>query len=58
MREWKRKEAVRLRLLGVNYQAIKQRLGVSTSFMDRSQRKYKERGLAGLKLGYKGSTTT
>ena len=26
MREWKRGEAVRLRLLGVNYQAIKQRL--------------------------------
>lgn len=57
VREWKRGEAVRLRLLGVNYQAIKQRLGVSTSFIAQSQRKYKERGLAGLKLGYKGSKT-
>ena len=41
LREWKRGEAVRLRLLGVNYQAIKQRLGVSTSFISQSQRKYK-----------------
>jgi len=57
VREWKRAEVVRLRLLGVNYQAIKQRLGVSTSFIAQSQRKYKERGLAGLKLGYKGSKT-
>ena len=39
--EWKRGEAVRLRLLGVNYQVIKQRLGVSTSFIAQSQRKYK-----------------
>jgi hypothetical protein len=39
VREWKRGEAVRLRLLGVSYQAIKQRLGVSTSFIAPSQRK-------------------
>ena len=57
VREWKRGEAVRLRLLGVNYQAIKQRLGVSTIFIAQSQIKYKERGLADLKLGYKWSTT-
>lgn len=57
VREWKRGEAVRLRLLGVNYQVIKQRLGVSTSFIAQNQRKYKERGLAGLKLGYQGSKT-
>lgn len=57
VREWKRGEAVRLRLLGLNYQAIKQRLGVSTSFSTQSQRKYKDRGLAGLKLEYKGSNT-
>jgi transposase len=50
-------EAVRLRLLGVNYQEIKQRLGVSTSFIAPSQRNYKERGLAGIKLGYKVSKT-
>lgn len=54
VREWKRGEAVRLRLLGISYQVIKQRLGVSTSFTAQSQKKYKERGLAGLKLGYQG----
>lgn len=57
VREWKRGEAVRLRLLGISYQVIKQRLGVSTSFIAQSQKKYKERGLAGLKLGYQGSKT-
>lgn len=57
VREWKRVEAVRLRLLGLCYQVIQQRLGVSTSFIAQNQRKYKERGLEGLKLGYKGSKT-
>jgi len=57
VREWKRVEAVMLRLLGLCYQVIQQRLGVSTSFIAQTQRKYKERGLEGLKLGYKGSKT-
>jgi hypothetical protein len=57
VREGKRGEAVRLRLLGVNYQAIKQRLAVSTIFISKTQKKYKDRGLADLKLVYKGSNT-
>jgi len=55
VREWKRGEAVRLRVLGVSYQEIQKRLGVSISFIAKSQRKYTERGIAGLKLGYQGS---
>jgi transposase len=41
----------------VNYQAIKQRLAISKNFISQTQKKYKERGLAGIKLGYKGSNT-
>lgn len=55
VREWKRGEAVRLRVLGVSYQEIQKRLGVSISFIAKSQKKYIERGIAGLKLGYQGS---
>lgn len=55
VREWKRGEAVKLRVLGVSYQEIQKRLGVSISFIAKSQKKYTERGIAGLKLGYQGS---
>jgi transposase len=55
VREGKRGEAVRLRVLGVSYQEIQKRLGVSISFIAKSQKKYRERGVAGLKLGYQGS---
>jgi transposase len=55
VREWKRGEAVRLRVLGVSYQEIQKRLGVSISFIAKSQKKYTLRGIAGLKLGYQGS---
>jgi len=55
VREWKRGEAVRLRVLGVSYQEIQKRLGVSISFIAKNQKKYIERGIAGLKLGYQGS---
>ena len=55
VREWKRGEAVRLRLLGKSYQEIQRVLGVSISFIAKSQKKYRERGLEGLLLGYKGS---
>lgn len=55
VREWKRGEAVRLRVLGVSYQEIQKRLGVSISFIAKSQKRYTERGIAGLKLGYQGS---
>lgn len=55
VREWKRGEAVRLRMLGESYQEIQKRLGVSISFIAKSQKKYTERGIPGLKLGYQGS---
>lgn len=53
IRERKRGEAVRLKLLGLSNQEIKNILGVSTSFITQSQRKYTERGIAGLKIRYK-----
>ena len=39
VREWKRGEAVRLRVSGVSYQEIQKRLGVSISFIAKSQKK-------------------
>jgi hypothetical protein len=55
LREWKRGEAVRLRLIQKSYEEIQQRLGVSISFIAKSQKKYLEKGIPGLKLGYQGS---
>ncbi len=55
VRKWKRGEAIRQRLLGLSYQEIEKKLGVSTSFIAKSKKKYLERGVAGLKLGYQGS---
>ena len=54
VREWKRGEVVRLRLLGKSYQEIHRVLGVSISFIAKSQKKYLEQGIGGLKLGYQG----
>jgi transposase len=39
----------------VSYQEIQKRLGGAISFIAKSQKKYRERGVAGLKLGYQGS---
>jgi len=55
VREWKRGEAVKLRFLGFSYREIKERLGVSTSFIAQTQRKFLAQGIPGLKLGYQGS---
>src|SRR6476469_3283314 len=55
VREWKRASAVRLRLRGFSYREIEQKLEVSTSFIAQSQRKFLTQGIAGLKLGYRGS---
>jgi transposase len=55
VREWKRGEAVRLRLLGLSYREIQTRLGVSISFIAKNQKKFFEQGAEGLKLAYKGS---
>lgn len=55
VREWKRGEAVKLRFLRFSYREIKERLGVSTSFIAQTQRKFLTQGISGLKLGYQGS---
>lgn len=52
VREWKRGKVVRLRVLGMSYQEIQKKLGGAISFIAKSQKKYTERGIAGLKLGY------
>lgn len=44
VREWKRGEAVRLKVLGVSYQEIQKRLGVSISFIAKNKKKYIDRG--------------
>jgi transposase len=54
-KEWKRAEAVRLRLLGFTYQEISRVLNVSSSFIAKNQKKFNERGTNGLRLQYKGS---
>ena len=55
VKEWKRGQAVKLRLLGFTYFSIVVSLGVSTSFIAKTQKKYLVRGIAGLLLEYQGS---
>ena len=55
VREWKRGQAVKLRMLGCSYQEIRVALGVSTSFIAQILRRYRSQGISGLKLGYMGS---
>lgn len=55
IREWKRAETVRLRYSGFSYKEIEERVRVSKSFIAQQQRRYKERGISGLKLAYQGS---
>ena len=55
LREWKRGQAVKLRLLGFSYKEIVVALGVSTSFIAHIQKRYLSQGISGLKLGYLGS---
>lgn len=55
VRECKRAEAVKLRLLGISYQEIAKKLGVSIGFIAKFQRQYTARGIDGIKLQYKGS---
>ncbi|MFP4101399.1 helix-turn-helix domain-containing protein [Coleofasciculus sp.] len=55
VRECKRAEAVKLRLLGISYQEIANNLGVSIGFIAKYQRQYTARGIDGIKLQYKGS---
>lgn len=55
VKEWKGGQAVKLRVLGLAYKSIVVSLGVSTSFIAQAQKNYFSRGIAGLKLEYKGS---
>ncbi len=55
LKEWKRVQAVKLRLLGLDYKSIEVSLGVSTSFIAQTQRKYLLQGVSGLSLGHQGS---
>ncbi|OJJ12530.1 hypothetical protein BI308_25625 [Roseofilum reptotaenium AO1-A] len=55
LREWKRGQAIKLRLLCCAYQEIRVALGVSTSFIAQILRRYRSQGISGLKLGYMGS---
>jgi len=53
--EWKRVQAVKLRLKGFSYREIEKRLEFSTSFLAPTHRKYLAGGVAALKLKYPGS---
>ncbi len=55
LKEWKRGQAVKLRLLGLDYKSIEVSLGISTSFIAQTQRKYLLQGISGLSLGRQGS---
>ncbi len=55
IKEWKRAQTVKLRLLGNSYQSIANNLGVSYRFIAKISAKYLKQGLEGLKLAYKGS---
>jgi putative transposase len=54
-RELKRAIAVRMALTGKIYREISEVLGVSEFFIGYGKRVFKMKGVAGLKLGYKGS---
>ncbi len=54
-RELKRAIAVRMALTGKIYREISQILGVSEFFVGHWKKVFKVKGIAGLKLGYKGS---
>lgn len=55
IREWKRCKSVILRKTGVSYKEISQLIEVSYSFINRANTLYKNQGLSGLKVKYKGS---
>ncbi|MCT7991971.1 IS630 family transposase [Laspinema olomoucense] len=55
IREWKRCKSVILRKTWVSYKEISQLIEVSYSFINRANNLYKNQGLSGLKVKYKGS---
>lgn len=55
LREWKRGQAVRLNLQGWSYEEISRILEMSYRSVARAKKEYKQQGVLGLKLKYKGS---
>ncbi|NEQ57659.1 MAG: transposase [Moorea sp. SIO4A1] len=55
-RELKRAIAVKMRLQGLKHREIKPVLGVHSSYISRWERRYREQGVKGLELAYKGSS--
>lgn len=55
-RELKRAMVVKLTLKGWTYKAIADSLNVSNGFISKWNKRFKESGLEGLKLSYKGSS--
>ncbi len=55
IREWKKSQAVRLNLQGWSYAEISLILKISYRSIARAKKEYKEQGVLGLKLKYKGS---
>ncbi|HBB34468.1 MAG TPA: hypothetical protein DC064_22430, partial [Cyanobacteria bacterium UBA9273] len=54
-RELKRALGVKLALQGWAYRAIAKGLNVSSSFISKWRKRFKEAGIAGLRLSYKGA---
>ena len=57
VREWKKAQAVRLIIQGFSYKEISLILEMSFSSIARAKKDYKQKGISGLKLKYKGSTS-
>jgi putative transposase len=55
-RELKRAMVVKLTLQGLNYNSIANYLNVSNGFISKWNKRFKESGIEGLKLSYKGSS--
>lgn len=55
VREYKRALAVQLAEQGIDYAVIKQSLQVSGPFISKWRRIYREEGVEGFRMGYKGS---
>ena len=53
-RELKRALAVKMRLSGYTHRKIQEILNVVSSFISKWERRYKEQGVEGLRLGYTG----
>ena len=54
-RELKRALVVKMRLEGLKHREIQTILGVESSYISRWEKRYREEGLTGIKLKYKGS---